>query len=136
MQKLDSGIESDELVIGIDPGTRIGVSVFYYNKEIEQSLYLTIDGLITHIIELLANFRAKRKIVKIGNGNMAIARSIASLLNLRYCSNFDLEFVDERWTSLKIKNFNQRGKRDMLSAKYISQRDGYRQNILPLSQTG
>ena len=29
-------------------------------------------------------------------------------------------------TSPKIKNFNQRGKRDMLSAKFISQRDGYR----------
>ena len=39
-------------------------------------------------------------------------------------------------TSLKIKNFNQRGKRDMLSAKFISQREGYRYSILPLSLTG
>jgi len=47
-----------------------------------------------------------------------------------------LEFVDERKTSLKIKNYNQRGKRDMMSAKYITQREGYRHFILPLSRTG
>jgi len=34
------------------------------------------------------------------------------------------------------KNFNQRGKRDMLSAKFISHREGNRQLILPLSRTG
>ena len=78
----------------------------------------------------------KRKIVKIGNGNMKIAKQIVTVLNLNFCSSFELEFVDEQNTSLKIKNFNQRGKRDMLSAKYISQREGYRHFILPLSMTG
>ena len=58
------------------------------------------------------------------------------MLNLQFCSSFELEFVDERKTSPKIKNFNQTGKRDMLSAKYISQRDGLRHSILPLSLTG
>jgi len=67
---------------------------------------------------------------------MDIAKKIEKLLNLRFCSSFDLEYVDESKTSLKIKNFNQRGKRDMLSAKFISQREGYRYSILPLSLTG
>jgi len=67
---------------------------------------------------------------------MKIAQQIATMLNLKFCSSFELEFVDEHKTSLKIKNFNQRGKRDMLSAKYISQREGFRQSILPLSITG
>jgi hypothetical protein len=58
------------------------------------------------------------------------------MLNLEFCSSFELEFVDEQKTSLKIENFNQRGKRDMLSAKYISQRERYRHHILPLSITG
>ena len=58
------------------------------------------------------------------------------MLKLKFCSSFELEFVDEYKTSLKIKNFNQRGKRDMLSAKYISQREGYRYSILPLSLVG
>jgi hypothetical protein len=67
---------------------------------------------------------------------MKIATQIVTMLNLKFCSSFELEFVDEQKTSLKIKNFNQRGKRDMLSTKYISQREGYRHHILPLSITG
>ena len=67
---------------------------------------------------------------------MDIAKKIKKLLNLRFCSSFELEYVDESNTSLKIKNFNQRGKRDMLSAKFISKREGFRYSILPLSITG
>lgn len=136
IQKLDLGFEQDELVIGIDPGSRIGISIFFCGKEIENSFYNSIDELISHVINILAELRAKRKLVKIGNGDMQIAKKISALLNLKFCSSFELEFVDERKTSLKIKNFNQRGKRDMLSAKYISQREGYRHVILPLSITG
>lgn len=136
IQKLDLGFEQDELVIGIDPGSRIGISIFFCGKEIENSFYNSIDELISHVINILAELRAKRKLVKIGNGDMRIAKKISALLNLKFCSSFELEFVDERKTSLKIKNFNQRGKRDMLSAKYISQREGYRHVILPLSITG
>lgn len=136
LQKLELALDEDELVLGVDPGSRMGLSVFYHGKEIESSLYSSVDELVSHIITILAELRAKRKIVKIGNGNMKIARQIATLLNLRFCSSFELEFVDERKTSLKIKNYNQRGKRDKLSAKYISQREGYRHFILPLSITG
>ncbi len=135
MQRLDPDFEQ-VLVFGVDPGQRIGLSVFYYEKEIECSFYSSIEELVFHIIEILGGLKAKRKIIKIGNGNMKIAKQIVSSLNLNFCSSFELEFVDEQKTSLKIKNFNQRGKRDMLSAKYISQRDGYRHSILPLSMTG
>ena len=136
IQKLNLDYEEKDLVIGIDPGERIGLSVFYFGKEIESSFHSSLEELILHIISILGNLRAKRKIIKIGNGNMNIAKKIEKLLNLRYCSSFELEYVDESKTSLKIKNFNQRGKRDMLSAKFISQREGYRHSILPLSLTG
>jgi len=136
IQKLNLDYEEKDLVIGIDPGERIGLSVFYFGKEIESSFHSSLEELILHIISILGNLRAKRKIIKIGNGNMKIAKKIEKLLNLRFCSSFELEYVDESKTSLKIKNFNQRGKRDMLSAKFISQREGYRYSILPLSLTG
>ena len=67
---------------------------------------------------------------------MKLAKKIINLLNLKYCSDFELEFVNESKTTVKIKNHNQRGKRDMLSAKYISRRDGRRRFILPLSRIG
>jgi len=136
IQKLESGLEKNELIIGIDPGQRTGLSVFYFGKEIERSIYTSIDRLVSHVAIMLAELKATRKIVKIGNGNMILAKKIMTKLNLHFCSDFELEFVDERKTSLKIKNYNQRGKRDMMSAKYISQREGYRHFILPLSRTG
>jgi hypothetical protein len=136
MQRLNPDFEEEDLILGIDPGQRIGLSIFYYGKEIESSFHSSVEELVFHIIQVLGGLRAKRKIVKIGNGNMKIAKQIVTVLNLNFCSSFELEFVDEQKTSLKIKNFNQRGKRDMLSAKYISQREGYRHYILPLSMTG
>lgn len=135
-QKLESGMHENMLVIGIDPGNRIGLSVFYYQKEIESATYTSLDKLILHIVRILAGLKADKKIVKIGNGNMKIAREIINLLNLSFCSHFELEFVDERKTSLKIKNFNKRSERDKLSARYISQRQGYRHLVLPLSRIG
>lgn len=136
LEKMELTYDNEELVIGVDPGSRIGLSIFYYGKEIESSLYTSIESLVSHIISVIAQLKAKRKIVKIGNGNMPIAKKIGTLLNLKFCSSFELEFVDEHKTSPKIKNYNQRGKRDKLSAKYISQREGYRHFVLPLSMTG
>jgi hypothetical protein len=136
LQKLNLSYDENNLIIGIDPGQQIGMSVFYFGREIERSFHLSIEELVLHIIDILGNLRAKRKIIKIGNGNMNIAEKIKKLLNLKFCSSFELEYVDESKTTLKIKNFNQRGKRDMLSAKFISQREGHRYSILPLSLTG
>jgi len=136
IQKLESGMHENSLVIGIDPGNRIGLSVFYHQKEIESSTYTSFDELISHVVKILAGLKADRKIVKIGNGNMRIARQITNLLNLKFCSHFELEFVDERKTSLRTKNYNKRGERDKMSARYISQREGYRHLVLPLSRTG
>lgn len=136
MQKLKLDFEEENLILGVDPGQRMGLSIFYYGVEIESSVHTSIEELVFHIIVILGGLRAKRKILKIGDGNMEIATRIVKMLNLKFCSSFELEFVDESRTSLKIKNFNQRGKRDMLSAKYISKREGYRHSILPLSITG
>ena len=136
IQKLESGMHENSLVIGIDPGNRIGLSVFYHQKEIERSTYTSLDELISHVVKILAELKADEKIVKIGNGNMRIAKQITNLLNLKFCSHFELEFVDERKTSLRTKNYNKRGERDKMSARYISRREGYRQLVLPLSRTG
>ena len=136
MQKLDSVHYSDELLIGIDPGKRIGLSIYYYGREVEHSLHISVEDLVSHLVRILAGLRAKKKIIKIGNGNMKMARKITNLLNLRYCSDFEIEFVDEQRTTVKTKNYNQRGKRDMQSAKYITRREGPRYVVLPLSRIG
>ena len=135
-QKIDSGLNQAQLLLGIDPGKQIGLSVYYLGNEISSSFFISTDKLIEQVITILAELKAKQKIIKIGNGDMKMAKNISELLNLKFCSNFEIEFVDERDTTLKIKNFNQRGKRDMLSAQFITQRNGYWRSVLPLSITG
>ena len=136
LQKLGSKMSEDQLLLGIDPGKQIGLSVFYLGNEISTSFFVTKEKLIEKVITILAELKAKQKIIKIGNGDMKTATTILEQLNLKFCSKFEIEFVDESSTSLKIKNHNQRGKRDMLSAQFISQRNGYVKSILPLSITG
>lgn len=136
VQTLDNSFEEPYLVLGVDPGKQIGLSVSYHGCEIESSIHSSVDDLISHMIPILGRLRASRKIVKIGNGDMQMYDQIKSQLNLRYCSSFEIHLVDERHTSFKIKNHNQRGKRDMLSARFISRREGVPKHILPLSMIG
>ena len=133
---LNSSNNSSKLILGIDPGQRIGVSVRYLENEIARAFFVSLEKLIHYLISILAELPASRKIIKIGNGDMKTANKILELLNLKFCSKFEIEFVDESSTTLKIKNHNQRGKRDMLSAQFISQRSGISKSVLPLSITG
>ena len=123
LQRLDPDLGERKLVLGIDPGRKLGLSVYYLGREIESSFYSSVDGLVSHIATILSDLQARRKIVKIGNGDMTQAREIGARLKLESLSRFELEFVDESGTSLKIRHFNQSGKRDRLSAKYITQRE-------------
>ena len=70
IQRLNLHLNDESLIIGVDPGKRIGLSIFYYGKEIECSVYSSMETLVSHLIQILGGLRAKRKIVKIGNGNM------------------------------------------------------------------
>mgnify|MGYP001403435586 CR=1 FL=1 len=133
---LDTSTNTSKLILGIDPGERIGVSVTYLENELSRTFFVSLDKLIPYLISILAELPAARKIIKIGNGDMKTAIAILEQLNLKFCSKFEIEFVDESSTSLKIKNHNQRGKRDMLSAQFISQRSGVSKSILPLSIIG
>lgn len=122
LRRLDPRLEEARLVLGIDPGHRLGLSVYYLGREIESSFYSSADLLIAHAAAMLSDIEAERRAVKIGNGDMALARGIGEQLRLKSGRAFDLEFVDERGTSLKTRNFNQRGRRDRMSARYIIQR--------------
>ena len=125
MQKIRPSFEDEELVLGIDPGQRIGLSVSYSGMEIDGSFYSSVDVVVAHIACIINDINARRKIIKIGDGEMRMAKILSTMLTRTCHQPFELEFVDEQNTSLKIKNFNQRGRRDILSARYIARREGY-----------
>lgn len=122
LQRFDPVLGERRLVLGIDPGHRLGLSVYYIGREIESSSYSSPESLVSHAGTILSELKAERRVVKIGNGDMDLARKIGTRLRSKSRHLFDLEFVDEWGTSMKIRNFNQRGRRDRLSARYITHR--------------
>ena len=117
--------QDDQLVIGIDPGSRIGVAAFYLQKEIESQVVTSVQGVVDLVTVLVKGTRSGRKLVRIGDGNPAMARSIASKIYSRFRDKVTIEFVNEHGTSaVRSMDSNRRGIRDRLSARAIALRKG------------
>jgi hypothetical protein len=116
---------SDLLTIGIDPGKRIGVSIIYMHNEIACFVESSPSKVVQLVSDLLAGIDSKKKTVRIGDGDLYMARLIATILKSRFDNLVDIEIVDEWGTSLPYNTGkNRRGVRDISSARKIALRNG------------
>ena len=116
---------SDLLTIGIDPGKRIGVSIIYMHNEIACFVESSPSKVVQLVSGLLAGIDSKKKTVRIGDGDLYMARLIATILKSRFDNLVDIEIVDEWGTSLPHNTGkNRRGIRDISSARKIALRNG------------
>lgn len=129
LQKIDQSQTGGTMILGVDPGSRTGLSVFCGGREIGTSVYTSVEGLVRRMAEFMAGAIAEKIIIRIGNGNMQAARAICEQLRLVSCTPFELELVDEYGTTPRTRNLNRRGTRDMHSAKSIAQRTGHRSTM-------
>lgn len=118
-----AGSADDQLVIGIDPGTRIGISVIYVHEEVASMLESSPRGAVEQVAALVAGISSRKKIVRIGDGNITMARQMAWALKKRFGDNIQVEIVDEHGTSQNT-DANRRGLRDRWSARTIAFREG------------
>ena len=115
----------DELTIGIDPGDRIGISIIYLHNEIDSIVESSITSTIHVLSPLLLGIVSKRKTIRIGDGNIDMAESLAKLIRLKFMDLVDIEIVNEHGTSLPRNiEANRRGIRDKSSARAIALRKG------------
>ena len=125
LRKLIKSHTYDQLTIGIDPGNRIGISIFYLHDEIESVVLYTIELTLNFIIEVLSEIKAKKKIVRIGDGNINMARSIAFLIKANFKDLVHVEIVNEHGTSsIQNNESNRRILKDKSSARLIAFRNG------------
>jgi hypothetical protein len=125
LRKLIKSHTYDQLTIGIDPGNRIGISIFYLHDEIESVVLSTIELTLNFIIEVLSEIKAKKKIVRIGDGNINMARSIAFLIKANFKDLVHVEIVNEHGTSsIQNNKSNRRILKDKSSARLIAFRNG------------
>ncbi|MDQ3848230.1 MAG: hypothetical protein M3261_04650 [Thermoproteota archaeon] len=119
-------IVDDQLIIGVDPGSRIGISVIYLHHEISSSVVeSSVQDAINHISAILGGVESRKKVVKIGDGNVDMALQIARSLKIKFKESVSIEIVDEHGTSLpQYADANRRGVRDRSSARAIAFRRG------------
>jgi hypothetical protein len=118
-------IYSDMLTIGVDPGKRIGISIIFMREEIGSFVESSPSGAVQLISVLLSGIDSGKRIVRIGDGDLNMARLIATTLKSRFQASVDIEIVDEWGTSLPHNSGkNRRGIRDILSARKIALRNG------------
>lgn len=114
----------DQLTVGIDPGNRIGISVMYLHEEIASTVESSPAGAVEQISAVLGGIVSHRKVVKIGDGNIKMALSMAWAIKKKF-NDVEVEIVDEHGTSRPQTNeVNRRGIRDRLSARTIAFRHG------------
>ena len=116
---------NDELIIGIDPGKRIGISILYYNFELEKIIVLSVQSAIEKISVILSAIDSQKKIVRIGDGSITLSYQIAQILKKCFKDEVIIEIVDEYGTSIRQgTDINRRGIRDITSARKIAFRNG------------
>jgi hypothetical protein len=119
-------VMNDQLIIGIDPGSRIGISAIYMHHEIISAVVESSpQDAINQVAAMLGGIESRKKVVKIGDGNIAMASQIAHMLKMKFKDGISIEIVDEHGTSLpQNADANRRGARDRSSARTIAFRSG------------
>lgn len=113
----------DQLTIGIDPGSRIGISAIYLHQEIASAVESSPQDAVDQVSAMLGGIESHKKVVRIGDGNIAMARQIAHMLKTKFRDHVSIEIVDEHGTSQNA-DANRRVARDRSSARTIAFRSG------------
>jgi len=110
-----------ELIVGIDPGSRIGIAIFYQNVKIGSETFRSKGELLSMLDEVVKKIQYSKLVIKLGSGAPKHSESLARLLRKRMDDAL-IEIVDEKDTSSR----QGEGKlsRDQLAAERIAYRKG------------
>jgi hypothetical protein len=98
LSRLNDG--ANVVLVGVDPGTRIGLAVFYGETSLEYSTFVSVAELSLRVRAFVRGVRAKRFVIRVGNGNPAVAAKLIESLRFE-APDAVIEMVDESGTSVK-----------------------------------
>ncbi len=98
LSRLNEG--GDVVLVGVDPGTRIGLAVFYGETNLEYSTFGSVARLSLRVGAFVRGVPAKRFVIRIGNGSPAMATKLIESLRLE-APDAVVEMVDESGTSVR-----------------------------------
>ena len=114
--------EGDVLLVGIDPGKRTGLAVFYGQTELAFSTFDSSGAVCSRVAAFARGIPSGRLLVRVGNGNRSMATRLVEGLR-REVPTATIEVVDESGTSIRsprMKGVQQ----DQVAAAKIAFRKG------------
>ncbi len=87
-------------VIGVDPGARIGMAVFYGETGLAFDTFDSVSAVSSRVGAFVRGVHARRFVVRIGNGDPATAARLVESLK-REAPDATVEVVDESGTSVR-----------------------------------
>jgi hypothetical protein len=115
------GVEEDTLLIGVDPGERTGLAVFYGRAKLSSSTFESPSALCIRVAAFAKSVPASRILVRVGDGNRSLAAKLIDGLGEEVPAAI-LELVDESGTS---RTASMKGvQRDQVAATRIAFRKG------------
>jgi hypothetical protein len=88
-----------DLLIGIDPGSRIGLVMFYGGREFGALTTISVEKLVELVVTVVRDVSHSSLSVKIGGGEPRSSLRLARLLRGRLPQSTSIEIVDESGTS-------------------------------------
>ena len=98
VSRLDEG--DDVVFVGVDPGKRTGLAVFYGETRLAFNTFDSVGVLCSRVGDFASGLPESRFVVRIGNGNMGMAARLVEALR-RAVSHATIEIVDESGTSVR-----------------------------------
>ena len=123
------------ILVGVDPGSRIGIVVFYGSVELGSLTVNSLDSLLGKISNVVREIPHVKAVVKVGDGAARMSDAIASGISREFPEVL-VEIVDEKGTSMigtKFKGLT----RDQSAATRIAFRKGsvFRQHYVGRQQS-
>ncbi|QQG48339.1 MAG: hypothetical protein HY247_06210 [archaeon] len=110
------------VLVGVDPGTRTGMAVFYGETPLAFGTYNSVKSVSARIQAFWKGIKAQRFVVRVGSGNPSLAQRIAEVLAIEV-PGAAVELVDESGTSTSSPRFKG-VQRDQSAAAKIAFRKG------------
>lgn len=88
-----------DILVGIDPGSTIGVAMFYGGRELGAMTTNSVERSVDSLVALVEEVSHSSVSVKIGGGEPKSSLRLARLLRERLPSSASMEIVDESGTS-------------------------------------
>jgi hypothetical protein len=86
------------LLVGIDPGSRTGVVIYYGDSKLGSFTVESLDRLQTRLLSTVRGIPSTKTMVKVGDGAPRLSKSIAQMIR-KDLPEAIIEVVDERGTT-------------------------------------